>query len=223
MIEESLLKPKEIIYSNRKTISLIINSNGELIVRAPINCPYSKINNFIKEKSNWILKKKEYYSEHNIYLPLEFKDQEHIFLLGEKYTICLSDTKKIKIIDKSIIIPKDDSKTKLIRYMSRIAKKYITKRADYIANIFKFQFLSISITSAHTRWGSCNYKNKLNFTYKLIMCPKEIIDYIIIHELCHTIEKNHSQRFWSKVRSILPNYKICEKWLKDNRGIINVI
>ena len=55
------------------------------------------------------------------------------------------------------------------------------------------------------------------------MCPAGVIDYIIVHELCHTIEKNHGKKFWNKVKSVLPNYKVDEKWLKDNRGIINVI
>lgn len=223
MNSENILQPKEIIYSRRRTISLIMNSNGELIVRAPINCPLSKISKFINEKSNWIIKKKTYFLEHNIYNPLKFIDNEYLYLLGKKYEIKLTESARIKVNDSTIELPKLDSKNKLIKFLSKTAKKYITKRAEYIASIFDFKYTSISITSAHTRWGSCSYKNKLNFTYKLIMCPAGVIDYIIVHELCHTIEKNHGKKFWNKVKSVLPNYKIDEKWLKDNRGIINVI
>ncbi len=223
MFEADLIKPKEIIYSKRKTISLIINSNGELIVRAPIRCPREKIDKFINEKANWIIKKKSYFLEHNIYRPLQFDSQEYIYLLGNRYKIVLSNVTRIKVVNDTIELPQSDSKNKLVRYLYRISKKYISKRTEYIASLFKLKYTGISITSAHTRWGSCNYRDKLNFTYKLIMCPKEVIDYIIVHELCHTIEKNHSRKFWDRVKSILPAYKSCEKWLKDNRGIINVI
>ena len=220
MFNNSLIEPKKIIYSKRKTITLIINSNGELLVRAPIDCQISKIEKFIKEKADWIIKKKK--SEHN-YSQLKFEGDEYIYLLGDKYKIILYDSAKIRINGDRIEIPRLDARNKLVCFLSRTAKKYITKRVEYIANLFEFEYLSISITSAHTRWGSCSYKNRLNFTYKLIMCPKDVIDYIIVHELCHTVEKNHSKNFWRKVKMILPNYKTYENWLKDNRGIINVI
>ena len=223
MFVNTLLEPKEIIYSKRRTISLIINSNGELIVRAPKSCPMQKIEKFINEKSDWIIRKKRYFSEHNFYKPIEFKGEEFIYLLGEKYNIVLSDTARVKVSGDKLELPRLNAKTRLLHFLSRTAKKYISKRVDYIANLFKFEYKSITITSAHTRWGSCSFSNKLNFTYKLIMCPKEVIDYIIVHELCHTVEKNHSKNFWNKVKTILPNYRTYEKWLKDNRGIINVI
>ena len=223
MFVNSLIEPKEIIYSTRRTISLIINSNGELIVRAPINCPMSKIEKFINEKADWIIKKKNLFSEHNFYSPLKFEGNEYLYLLGDRYNIILADSTRVRVKGDIIEIPKLDARSKLLRFLSRTAKRYISKRVEYIAGLFKLKYKCISITSAHTRWGSCSYNNKLNFTYKLIMCPKEVIDYIIVHELCHTIEKNHSKNFWSKVKTILPNYKSYEKWLKDNRGIIKMI
>ena len=88
---------------------------------------------------------------------------------------------------------------------------------------FLCNYSSISINSAKTRWGSCTPSNKLHFTYKLMLCPIPIVDYIIIHELCHTKVKNHSKKFWQLVEYYYPDYITCEKWLKKNRAIIEFI
>ena len=90
MFNNSLIEPKKIIYSKRKTITLIINSKGELLVRAPIDCQISEIEKFIKEKADWIIKKKKFFSEHN-YSQLKFEGDEYIYLLGDKYKIILYD------------------------------------------------------------------------------------------------------------------------------------
>ena len=95
--------------------------------------------------------------------------------------------------------------------------------SEEIAKQFGFNYESITISSARTNWGSCGAKNTLNFTYKLAMCPKPVVDYIIVHELCHTKVKNHSSKFWNEVQKCFPEYKTCEKWLKTNRAIINKI
>jgi predicted metal-dependent hydrolase len=83
-----------------------------------------------------------------------------------------------------------------------------------LAKLHGFSHAGIRITSATTRWGSCSSKKTLNFSYRLIMSPKESIDYVIIHELCHLRQMNHSARFWREVASIMPNYKIPEDHLK---------
>ena len=116
-----------------------------------------------------------------------------------------------------------DSEKALVRLLKRILKKYLEFRVEQISKIINFEYKSISVSSAKTNWGSCGFKNTLNFTYKLAMCPKFVVDYIIVHELVHTRIKNHSQKFWEMVKSFYPNYKTCEKWLKDNRAIVNKI
>lgn len=100
-------------------------------------------------------------------------------------------------------------------FYKKKAKEYIVPRCKELAEEYGFSFYAIRITSASTRWGSCSSRKTLNFSYRLVMAPKDSIDYVIIHELCHLREMNHSAKFWSHVASFMPNYKVYEKHLKD--------
>jgi hypothetical protein len=80
-------------------------------------------------------------------------------------------------------------------------------------------YRSITITSAKTRWGSCSGENALRYTFRLLYCPKEIIDYVVVHELAHTLQHNHSKQFWQVVERYIPDWKTRRKWLKDH-GIL---
>jgi predicted metal-dependent hydrolase len=96
------------------------------------------------------------------------------------------------------------------------ALKKITERVKYYSSLSGFKYKNIKITSAQKRWGSCSAQNNLNFPQKLALAPDKIIDYVVIHELCHIKEKNHSRNFWKEVYKLMPNYKIHQKWLKEN-------
>ena len=218
-----LLKPNQIIKSKRKSISLIIKTNGDLLVRAPLKSKAEDINKFIKEKANWIIKKRSEQLNH-IIKPLTFDSIEEISLLGTNYQIAYNSTvSRAKLIENQIILPKENSKAKLMLFLKNFAKKYLLERVMFVSSMFNLPYLTISITSARTSWGSCSYNNKLHFTYKLIMCPKEVVDYVILHELVHTKIKNHSAKYWTMVKEFCPNYKTYEKWLKENRGIIEMV
>lgn len=99
------------------------------------------------------------------------------------------------------------------------AKEYIPSRVKQIALENNFNYNTIKITSAKTRWGSCTSKKNLNFSYRLILVPKKVIDYVIVHELCHLREMNHSKKFWDEVWKIMPDYKKYDRWLKYNSNI----
>jgi len=95
------------------------------------------------------------------------------------------------------------------------AYNYIPIRVKKLASKYNFKFNKIRITSAKTRWWSCSYKKNLNFSYRLMKLPPDIIDYIIIHELAHLKHMNHSKKFWNCVESMMDNYKEKEKFLKS--------
>lgn len=217
-----LLTPTKIIKSKRKTLSLIINDNNELIVRAPINCKDSYIYNFINKKAKWIIEKRTS-NLNQTFQPIKLINNEKLTLLGKTLTIILTNSKTVKIKDDIIFIPANDSKNRLIKFFKRHLKSIILLKIKQINAIYNFNVLSVSISSAKTNWGSCSSLNRLHFTYKLILCPEQVLDYIIVHELVHTQIKNHSNKFWVRVAQIYPNYKECEKWLKDNRTIVNLI
>jgi len=101
------------------------------------------------------------------------------------------------------------------QYKAR-ALEYITKRANDYAQITGLKYQRIRVNCAKTRWGSCGHKNTLNFTWRLIMAPPRVVDYVIAHELTHLKQKDHSHRFWEEVAKIIPDYRQDEQWLKQN-------
>ena len=105
---------------------------------------------------------------------------------------------------------------KEIEQLREAARKLVTERVRYYAPIVGVTYGQIAIRTQHTRWGSCSSKGNLNFNCLLTLVPPEVLDYVVVHELCHRKELSHSDRFLNEVRQITPNYKVQRKWLKDN-------
>ena len=103
-----------------------------------------------------------------------------------------------------------------IQWYKTKASELIPPRVDYFTNITKDKYGIIKITSAEKRWGSCSSLGNLNFSWRLIMAPQQIIDYVIVHEIAHLTEKNHGKKFWLKVEEIMPDYQERRTWLKQN-------
>lgn len=102
------------------------------------------------------------------------------------------------------------------------ARARIAERAAYYAPILGVTYGRITIRDQKTRWGSCSGRGNLNFTWKLILTPSEVLDYVVVHELCHRLEMNHSERFWNHVRSVLPDYQERRAWLKKNGWLLDI-
>jgi predicted metal-dependent hydrolase len=96
------------------------------------------------------------------------------------------------------------------------ARRAITERCKFFADLYGVQLKRIAIKDTKTRWGSCSKLGNLNFTYKLIFLPKELMDYVVIHEICHLLEFNHSSKFWAQVARTVPHYK---KIIKEMQSI----
>lgn len=101
------------------------------------------------------------------------------------------------------------------RYIS-IARDIFTHKTEYYARIMGISYGRIAIREQKTRWGSCSSKGNLNFNWRLILAPEEVLDYVVVHELAHRREMNHSKAFYAIVESVLPDYRRAQKWLKDN-------
>jgi len=219
---QELLIPTKIIRSKRRSIALIIENNGDFIVRAPILADVDSIYKYINQKANWIIKKRIEQIK-NQPKPLYIEDNATIHILGKEYTIKITEITRVKVADNIIYLPSINSKEKLINYLKKFAKITILNLINDICKKYSFKYTSFSINSAKSRWGSCSVKNKLHFTYKLMLCPTKVVEYIVIHELCHTKVKNHREKFWHLVESCYPDYRNCEKWLKQNRAIVELI
>jgi predicted metal-dependent hydrolase len=109
---------------------------------------------------------------------------------------------------------------KELEELRRRAKEILPQRVDYYARLIGVTYGTITVRSQRTRWGSCSSKGNLNFNCLLMLTSPEILDYVVVHELCHRKELNHSARFWAQVERILPDYRIRRKWLKDNANAL---
>lgn len=213
------IKIDKIVRSKRRSIALIVSSDATLVVRAPFRINLEYIKKLVFEKRDWIKKRKEQILKNGgPAKSKEFVDGENFLYLGENYELKIAKCKAIDLKNQLYFPEKflGKARDKMIQWYKKEAREIITERAKIYSQISGWKFQSIFITSANTRWGSCNPKNSLNFPWKLIMAPLNIVDYVVVHELAHIPEKNHSQRFWKKVESILPDYKTRRKWLKEN-------
>ena len=131
----------------------------------------------------------------------------------EKVLKKLSDAKE-RMNDAEPLSPEE------IMRLSKEALDYISKRVEYYASIVGVEYGRITVRNQKTRWGSCSGKKNLNFNCLLMLTDEKIIDYVVVHELCHLKEMNHSKDFWAEVERVLPDYKASRAWLKANGSAI---
>ena len=171
----------QIIRSSRKTMSLEIKADGSVVVRAPLRLSEAKIQKFVEEKQEWILKNLE---------KIQKRDAQK------------ENVQKLSALER--------------QHLQNKACVVIPRRVAYYAEKLGVSYGKITLRQQKTRWGSCAANGKLNFNWLLILAPPEVLDYVVVHELCHRREMNHSQAFWNEVSAVLPGYKEQKKWLKDN-------
>jgi len=157
--------------------------------------------------------------------PKKFVSGEEFFYLGDKYPLKVvkpQDTKPQSgslEFNSGFYIPEDDipyAKSIFIKWYKRQAKLNIPKRVRWYASSNGLKYQGIRITGASRRWGSCTATGNLNFSWKLMFLPLKIVDYVVVHELAHLKQHNHSRKFWAEVEKMLPDYKERRKWLKNN-------
>jgi len=173
-----------LVHSNRRSLSISI-SDGQMTVHAPFFLRASDAAPFLISRQNWILQKL----------------QESTRTSSPDSTASSGQYTEIQ------------RKSLEERYRA-LARDYIEQRVAYYAAKTGGKYSSISIRSQKTRWGSCSSRGTLSFNWRLILAPPVILDYVVVHELCHLKHMNHSSDFWNTVAEFMPDYKIRKKWLK---------
>jgi len=219
------IKIDQLIRSKRKTIAIMIQRDGKLLVRAPLRVSIVHIQHFINEKTDWILAQQEKANAHLVPAH-EYKDGEIFLFLGKKIPLELADPQKIPLILGSSFrlkrSEKEQARQVFTRWYQEQARRVIASRVEYFADQYNLSYSRIRLSSARTRWGSCSSKGTLSFTWRLVMAPQEVIDYVVIHELVHLEIKNHSAAFWAKVQEYVPDYKKKRAWLKTNGHLLEL-
>lgn len=220
------LSPHKIIRSSRKTFGLEITSNAELIIRVPRFALPKTIENIIQEKKDWIIRKQSQIQNRKSQLQTrKYKHGEKFLFLGKEYELQIIDNLKqvLHFQDKIKLSARytQNAQKVLQVWYQREALKMFEKQVKYFAKEHKFQYKKIRISNAKKRWGSCSAQNNLSFSWKLIMAPQFVLDYVVVHELVHTEEKNHGEKFWEKVSDIFPQYQEAKLWLKEKGHILD--
>lgn len=210
----------KIIFKKRKSISILLDKDGNIIVNAPKNISKKYIDNFVQSNKKWIENNKKVIQQRS-------KNKTTLLYLGEETKLLISneDFENIKFNGINFYISrknKDNSKELLHKFYIDQANKIIKKRIIFYTKKYNFRINKIKISNANTRWGSCGAQNNININWKLIMADKKIIDYVIIHELAHTIEHNHSKNFWGIIENIMPDYKERKDWLRKNGNLLYI-
>jgi len=212
--------------SKRRTIALVIERDGTLTVRAPMRAPQILIQQFIHEKTDWITRTREKLSSIAQIPARQYTDGEMFLFLGSPFDLELVKPQRPSLqfnhgFTLSHTVQKKGEVT-FTRWYKERALVIISERVDQYARQFNFAPKQVKITSAKTRWGSCSLDGTLNFTWRLVMAPLDVIDYVVVHELTHLKVKDHSRKFWRAVESITPEYKKQRKWLRENGERLNL-
>lgn len=205
--------------SRSRNLRMRINAHAEVIVSAPTRMPDHVIEKFILDHADWIIK-----HQHKIKQKIDFSNPNEMMIFGKTY-------KKVvhhdgMTADQPVYIRGDQihihpvtqteasvEKT-LTNFLKSTAQKYIVPRTQKMAEIMSITYTTLTLRDQKTRWGSCSSTGALNFNWRLVQYPTAVIDYVIVHELAHRKQMNHSDRFWALVAKYDPDYQTHRNWLK---------
>lgn len=217
--------------SNRKSIAISFDRDGNLIVKAPLWLNLKEIETFVASKEEWItataVRLKRAREKAMAERP-RLENGDTLKYLGEKRILTVireqRSRAKVKCVMERLLLwvpyeaDYEYKRAQLEKWYRKQAQLGFTRKAEEFAKILGVSFAEIHIKDQKSRWGSCSGRGNLNFNWRLIMAPEPVCDYVIIHELCHLRFMDHSAAFWKLVESICPDYKQYRSWLKENGG-----
>ncbi len=212
---------------DRKTTDIVIERNGIIVVRPPLNHTPEQVDAIVESKRMWIYRNLAEWRDLNATAVIrEWVNGETFLYLGRSYRLSLviqqSEALKLKegrfclnrqLIDKG---GTEAAKKAFETYYIEKGLQRISERVKYYAPKTGVTASSIKVKDMGFRWASCSASGSLSFHWKCMMAPAKIIDYIIVHELCHMHCRNHTEVFWNEVDKVMPDYRERKEWLKKN-------
>jgi predicted metal-dependent hydrolase len=210
-----------LVRTRRMTIAVIVERDGRLTVRAPLRMPAAQIDAFVQSHAGWIARTRAKFLAHPPPPPHRYAEGETFLYLGCAYPLRLVGPQRPSLtfdgqafrLSRSA---RGRAQAALVRWYKARALELLAERVEALAARHGFHYQRIRISSARTRWGSCSSRGTLSFTYRLVMAPPKVVDYVVVHELVHTRIRNHSKVFWRTVGEIMPGYQERVNWLRKN-------
>ena len=218
----------EVIRTSRVKSADIKVANCAVSVVVPRQLPFERIEKLLKDKNRWIKEKLFLQREA---LPASYKDYvsgEAFCYLGRNYRLKViqGTFQPVKLLQGRLLVTVPGSKNQahitrnaLIRWYKHHAELRLRDKVNRYAEIVGIEIPPTGIRSFKSRWGSCSAKGYIDFNWKIIMAPHPIVDYVVVHELCHLKQYDHSPKFWKLVERVIPDYSDCKQWLKDNERL----
>ncbi|HIF9273382.1 TPA: M48 family metallopeptidase [Photobacterium damselae] len=210
----------------KRTKTATINVvEGEVSITVPKALDMSRIVQIVESKHTWIIEKLAIHEQATPKREKAFVSGEGFSYLGRNYRLKINtgDYQSVRLIQGRLAITLPDdidhgiyARKGLITWYKRQAEKKIREKVERYAHIVGVETGVIRIKSFKSRWGSCTPYGDLEFNWVIMMAPNRVVDYVVIHELCHLIQMDHSPQFWREVERVMPDYFEHKEWLKDN-------
>lgn len=218
-----------LIKSSRKTVGIIVNSDGSVVVRAPHRATKKQIDELLNRRIDWILKHKKRFEEQGLnHTDIYTSGEKHLFL-GKEYelNVTAAPVNRVALNGKCIDVEcNDELQVRLLMdsWYRKKANEMMPEIMMPVINQFKSRYdktpAKISLKSMKTRWGSCSSRGNISMNIKLMKYNRSFIEYVVAHELCHLIHMNHSKRFYSLLSEFMPDWKERKLQFKNISGLV---
>ena len=222
----------EVRKTDRKK-SASIHLDGNLVrVTVPKSLSDNRIRDLIQKRTLWIKTKLNQQSQRLVPKPKEYVSGETILYLGRNYRLKVLRENKVSIKMKNgylvaTVLQNDTDPQKTIKslledWYQKHAEMRLKEKTKRFSKLIGVVPKSIAVKNYKSRWGSCSSKAELTYNWRIILAPHHIVDYVVVHELCHLLEYNHSSKYWKHVERHIPNYKEKREWLRKCNASLNV-
>lgn len=218
--------PTILTRTDRRTLAVSVTKDAKVVVKAPLFMPLSEINSFLTEKQKWILEKLSFV-KNNLTKNADILGYENFLFLGQKYKPFQAEVDTLVFDEQSrLLLPKHFSKNEALgaitKHYKKLSKRILLERINVVASSISVFPKSVKLSNSKGRWGSCSNSKTVSFNWRLVLLEPKLIDYVIVHELSHLFELNHSDQFWNRVSKVVPDYVILRKLLNEYSFLLNM-
>nr|MDO8085187.1 SprT family zinc-dependent metalloprotease [Candidatus Sigynarchaeum springense] len=216
--------------TSRRTIGITIRPDGSIIVRVPRHVMQRQVDEVLAQKKGWIQKKRESIQARERLRPKppEFADGDALPYLGQAFRLVVRQSfenkTRVEATGGSLVVHvqgdpdtppqlRERARVAMVGWYKAQAHSLLPSRVEAFKVRLDVQPARVAIKDQRTRWGSCSSKGNVNLNWRLVLCPSHVLDYVVVHELCHLKINSHSASFWKLVASLVPDYKNCKQWL----------
>ncbi len=207
--------------SRRRTIGITVRPDGILVVAAPVGCSVRRVEAAVRAKLPWIRRKLVEMAARPLPPQRSYVEGEHLPYLGAAYPLSLVATGGMPVQlrhGRFLMEPAAaaDGRRHMIEWYTRRADAFLVGRVNHFGPSMGAAPVSLQVKDLGRRWGTCDAHGRLRFHWEVVLFPRTIVDYIVVHELAHLHELNHSVRFWRRVEDAYPEYRDAKQWLRQN-------